>query len=106
MKLQDQIDVIQAVIDGRTVTYTSVFTKKVRHDVEEQHSFDFINDTYTVEPLYIEGEVIMVRSHNDLWWPHVFIRMNGYKAFCEHTITGRQHYTEHRKQSPTEKGEA
>ncbi|MCP5003302.1 MAG: hypothetical protein GY941_05020 [Planctomycetes bacterium] len=59
MTLQEQIDTIQAVKDGRVVTRT-VTKSGNTYRVPTGHFFDFIHNTYTIEPLYQEGEVIMV----------------------------------------------
>ncbi len=108
MTLQDQIDVIQAFKDGRTVTYISMYDCTPTR-VYDRHSFDFVRNTYTVEPLYKEGEVIMVMpavgAGLQLWHPRIFFEMGSEGALCDH-FTGRVVYAKHRKQTPTEKGEA
>ncbi len=78
MNLQKQIDTIQALKDGRRVTYISIYDH-IPTRVYDRHAFDFVRNTYTVEPLYKEGEVIMVM-------PAV--------------------YANHRKQTPAERGES
>ncbi len=53
MKLQDQIDIIQAFKDGRDVTYISMYDYTPTR-VYDRHSFDFVRNTYTAEPLCID----------------------------------------------------
>ncbi len=59
MNFQEQITTIQAAKSGRSVTYTSMYDDTVRC-VCTDHSFDFIRNTYTAEPLYTEGNVIEI----------------------------------------------
>ncbi len=104
MKRQDQIDVIQATIDGRKVTYT---TKHGVHSVivPYNHLFDFARYIYTVEPLYQKDEIIMV-EYNSKWWPMRFIGMNSEGATCSNLHAGCSTFVNHRKQTPAERGES
>ncbi|MCP4273280.1 MAG: hypothetical protein GY781_15200 [Gammaproteobacteria bacterium] len=104
MKLQDQIDTIQAFKDGRTVTYISMYDCTPTR-VYDRHSFDFVRNTYTVESLYKRGEIIMVRPE-EVWWPKKFIEMDGKSAVCANEPGGFGIYQYHRKLTAYRKGEA
>ncbi len=111
MNLQEQIDVIQAVKDGRRVTYISTSDSVViRADTD--HSFNFVRNTYTIEPLYQEREVIMVESREALdgWMPAFFHEMSGDSVMVsfidiEPSAVPRS-YPYHRKLNAKDKGEA
>ncbi len=105
MNFQEQIETIQAAKDGRRVTYISMYDDTVRCACTD-HSFDFIRNTYTIEPLYKEGEVIMVETTRG-WEPRVFNKMDSEGARC-FGMAGYAPvwYTNHRKLTPAEKGGA
>ncbi len=113
MTFQEQIDIIQAAKDGRRVTYISMYDGSVMH-VCADHSFDFIHYTYTIEPLYKEREVIMVKStqpRGDWWMPVFFHEMSGNDVLVYFSIFGGpqqqlHRYTKHRKLDAIDKGEA
>ncbi len=105
MNLQEQIDTIQALMDGRRVTRTTIKSGNA-YRVPTGHFFDFVHNTYTIEPLYKEGEVIMVQHSNGKWWPRPFIGMDDEGATCANPLGGCSTFANHRKQNPTDKGEA
>ncbi len=106
MTFEEQLEIIQAAIDGRTVTYTSsIFSDKLRH-ANEQHTFNFVENTYTIEPLYKKGEVIMVRAEPYARSnPSIFIEMRGNAVLCEGVDGDPETFSNHRKQTKAERGE-
>ncbi len=108
MNLQEQRDIIQAAIDGRRITFRHKGTINAPYGLFNGHLFDFITRTYTIEPLYKEGEVIMVESaHFAGWEPRIFIEMDSEGALCYDMVRRLPVvYTNHRKQNTTDKGEA
>ncbi len=100
MNLQEQRDVIQALIDGRVVTCTN--ESGYAYKTTERHFFDFRHNEYDIKPLYEEGEVIMVNDGYG-WNPRHFITMVGEDVRCR-LKNGSVIYDAHRKQNKAERG--
>ncbi len=111
MNFQEQIDTIQAAQDGRVVTYISMHDDTVRRAYTD-HSFNFVRNTYFIEPLYKKQEVIMVESEErkGSWMPVLFQEMSGdaVRVYFGGRKSSEEYmfcFPNHRKLNPVDKGE-
>ncbi len=107
MTFEEQVEIVRAAKDGRNVTYITMYDLKPSK-VYPNHSFNFVVNTYFIEPIYKERSVIMVKtSPDEIWIPRRFRRMEGANVVCcEGSVRGScTTFSIHRKQTNIELGE-